>query len=124
MDRAAFEALVDRALEDLPRVFVEALKNIHVVVEDAPSFEDLESVEMEPGETLFGLYQGIPLPNRGSDYGNVLPDRISIYQEPIESVCRNRDEILREVRITVFHELGHYFGMSDDEMEALEEGGG
>ncbi len=122
MDRKVFEALVEEALEDLPKKFARALKNIHVAVEDTPSLEDLESVDLDPGETLFGLYHGIPLPDRGTDYANVLPDRIAIYQRPIEAVCRNRAEIVEEIRITVFHELGHYFGMSDEEMEALEYG--
>ncbi|MBI4715315.1 MAG: metallopeptidase family protein, partial [Nitrospirae bacterium] len=120
MDRKVFEALVEEALEDLPKKFAKALKNIHVTVEDTPTLEDLDSVDLDPGETLFGLYHGIPLPDRGMDYANVLPDRIAIYQRPIEAVCRNRAEIVEEIRITVFHELGHYFGMSDEEMEALE----
>ncbi|MBI5197240.1 MAG: metallopeptidase family protein [Nitrospirae bacterium] len=120
MDRKTFEFLVEEALEDLPKKFARALKNIHVVVEDAPSEEDLDSVELEPGDTLFGLYQGIPLPDRGTDYANVLPDRISIYQQPLEEAFHSRNELIREIRLTVFHELGHYFGMSDEEMEDFE----
>jgi len=119
MNRKTFEALVEEALENLPKKFARALENIHVVVEDTPTAEDMDFVELSPEETLFGLYHGIPLPDRGTDYANVLPDRITIYQQPLEEAFRSRSELVREIRETVFHELGHYFGMSDEEMEEL-----
>jgi predicted Zn-dependent protease with MMP-like domain len=123
MDRKTFESLVEEALEDLPKKFASALENIHVVVEDTPTAEDMDFVELNPGETLFGLYHGIPLPDRGTDYANVLPDRITIYQQPLEEAFRSRSDLVLEIRETVFHELGHYFGMSDEEMEELENNG-
>lgn len=123
MDRKSFESLIEKALDDLPKRFAMALKNIHVVVEDSPSEEDRDSVGLEPDETLFGLYHGIPLMERGTDYANVLPDRIVIYQRTLEASFHSRNDLIREIRETVFHELGHYFGMSDEEMEALEDHG-
>ena len=120
MNRKAFESVVEEALKDLPKKFAAALHNIHVVVEDEPTPEELEELDLGPDETLFGLYQGIPLPDRGVDYANVLPDRIAIYQKPLEEACSSRSELIYEIRETVFHELGHYFGMSDEEMEELE----
>ena len=81
----------------------------------------LEEMEIEPGDTLFGLYQGTPLPERSWGYGNTLPDRISIYQSPIEEACEDDDEIRDCVAETVIHEFGHYFGMSEEEIEEIEE---
>ena len=122
MTRERFTRLVEEALRDIPRSFRDAMTNVAVVVEDAPSPEILEDMEMDPEEdSLFGLYQGTPLPERGWSYGNALPDRISIYQFPIEDACEDDEEIRTCVAETVIHEFGHYFGMSEDEIEAIEE---
>ena len=115
LSRRAFERLVEQALDDLPDDFAAALENVAVVVEDEPSPEVLEEMGFEPDEELFGLYEGVPLPERDSFYQS-LPDRISIYRGPLERVCRSRREIVGEIRDTVVHELGHYFGLSDEEM--------
>lgn len=121
MTRDRFERLVEEAVRDIPPQFQEAMKNVAVVIEDEPSPDILEDLEVEPGDTLFGLYQGTPLPQRSWDYGNALPDRISIYQRPIESSCHDDDEIRDCVAETVIHEFGHYFGMSEEEIEEIEE---
>ena len=120
VSRVVFEALVEEALASLPERFLGALHNVEILVEDAPGPEDLQAAGVPPGQTLFGLYQGIPLPQRGVEYGNTLPDRIVIYQRPLEQACRSRAEMVRQIYQTVYHELGHYFGMTDEEMEALE----
>jgi predicted Zn-dependent protease with MMP-like domain len=116
-----FTRLVEEALRDIPHQFREAMKNVAVVVEDAPSPELLEDMEMEPDDALFGLYQGIPLTERDSRYGNTLPDRISIYQRPIEEACEDDEDIRQCVAETVIHEFGHYFGLSEEEIEEIEE---
>jgi predicted Zn-dependent protease with MMP-like domain len=121
MTRQRFARLVEDALIGIPRRFRDAMQNVAVVVEDEPSPELLDDLEMEPDDVLFGLYQGTPLPERGASYGNTLPDRISIYQVPIEEACENDQEIKECVAETVIHEFGHYFGMSEDEIEEIED---
>ena len=121
MTRQEFSALVEEALADIPRRFRTAMKNVAVVIEDEPPRHVLEELEVDPGDTLFGLYQGTPLTERRWDYGNTLPDRISIYQHPIEDACDTDDEIRACVAETVIHEFGHYFGMSEEEIEEIEE---
>ena len=121
MTRDAFTALVEEALRDIPRRFRAEMKNVAVVVEDEPPPHVLEEMEIGPDDTLFGLYQGTPLPERSWNYGNALPDRISIYQGPIEDACETADEIRDCVAETVIHEFGHYFGLSEDEIEEIEE---
>ena len=110
-----FEDLVGKALDGLPEEFAELLDNVVVTVEDEPSTEDLESVGLEPEDELFGLYHGVPIGERDSYY-SALPDRVVLYRGPLVRACRSRREILREVRDTVIHELGHYFGLEDEEM--------
>jgi len=110
-----FEELVARALDGLSPDFAEMLENVAVVVEEEPDPDDLEALGMEPDEELLGLYQGVPLPERDGFY-NALPDRIAIYRGPILRACQNRREVIREVRDTVIHELGHYFGLEEDDM--------
>ena len=119
MDRHAFEILVQNSLRKLPRKFKKKLANISVEVEDRPSQELLNDMGIRSG-TLFGLYQGVPLTKRGWNYGNMLPDRIVIYQRTIESVAASPGEIEKIVLDTVIHEIGHYFGFSDKELSDME----
>jgi predicted Zn-dependent protease with MMP-like domain len=119
--RERFSQLVEDALHEIPRRFRAAMVNVAVVVEQEPPPHILEEMEIGPDDTLFGLYQGTPLPERGWGYGNALPDRISIYQGPIEDACEDDDEICDCVAETVIHEFGHYFGMSEEEIEEIEE---
>jgi predicted Zn-dependent protease with MMP-like domain len=121
VDRQAFQRLVEEALREIPRRFRDAMKNVAVIVEDEPPLHILEEMEIEPTDSLFGLYQGTPLPERGWGYGNALPDRISIYQGPIEEACEDDDEIRDCVAETVIHEFGHYFGMDEGQIEEIEE---
>ena len=121
MTRERFEKLVEEALKEIPRRFRKAMHNVVVVVEDEPSPEVLAEMEIEPGDSLFGLYHGTPLTERSWGYGNNLPDRISIYQKPTEEACEDDDEIRDCVAETVIHEFGHYFGLSEEEIEEIEE---
>ena len=116
INRRAFRELVSEAITDLPDQFARAIVNMAIVVEEEPTEEDLESVGLDPEQDdLFGLYQGVPLPERGPD-APVLPDRIAIYRLPILWACETRAEAVAEVRTTVIHELGHYFGLCEDEL--------
>ncbi len=110
-----FESLVEQALDGLPEEFANLLDNVVVLVEDEPDPEDLEDLE-DPGEELFGLYVGTNLLERDTFYSGALPDRILIYRGPILRHCATRRDVIREVRDTVIHELGHYFGMEEDQM--------
>jgi predicted Zn-dependent protease with MMP-like domain len=121
MTRRRFEALVRRALAALPERFQEKLENIAVIVEDWPDADTLREMGIEPPDTLYGLYRGVDLTRRDTSYGGVLPDTVTIYRGPIEEDCASEREMADEVRITVIHELGHYFGLSDEEMEELEQ---
>ena len=121
MDRDRFTSLVEEALRRIPKRFREAMQNVAVVVEDEPPPALLLELEMELDDTLFGLYQGTPLTERDSAYGNTLPDRISIYQGPIEDACEDEEDIRQCVAETVIHEFGHYFGLSEEEIEDIEE---
>ncbi len=118
MGRRDFEQAVVEALERIPEDLQEAIENVAVTVEDEPTEDDLLSVGLDPEEdTLLGLYQGVPLPERGpSTYGLDLPDRIVVYRLPLLETCETRRELLREIRDTVVHELGHYFGLPEEEL--------
>ena len=121
MTRAAFEQLVAEALTLIPRRFRREMKNLALVVEPEPSAELLAEMEIEPPDSLYGLYQGTPLPERTWGFGNVLPDRITLFQRPIEEDCEDEDDIRAVIGETLIHEVGHYFGLSEEEIEAIEE---
>ena len=110
-----FAQLVLKALDGLPEEFSSQLENVAVVVEEEPAAVDLEELGLEAGEELFGLYLGVPQSQRDGSY-MALPDRIAIYRGPILRHCRDRREVIREVRDTVVHELGHHFGLDEDDM--------
>jgi len=121
MTREKFERLVEEALREIPKRFRRAMHNVAVVVEQEPAPDVLDELEIPPGDTLLGLYQGTPLTERSWGHGNSLPDRISIYQGPIEDACDDEDEIRDCIAETVIHEFGHYFGMSEEQIEEIEE---
>ena len=121
MTRARFEQLVADAVLTIPRQFRDRIRNLAIIVEDEPDEALLHEMEIEPPDTLFGLYQGIPLTERHWDHGNALPDRIVLYQGPIEGACESEDEIVVTIGETLIHEVGHYFGMSEDELGDIED---
>ena len=121
LSREQFTRLVEEALTEIPRRFRDEMKNVAVVVEDEPSPQVLDDLEVEPGDSLYGLYQGVPLPERSWTHGNTLPDRISIYQRPIEEDCEDHEDIIVCIAETVIHEFGHYFGLSEEEIEEIED---
>jgi predicted Zn-dependent protease with MMP-like domain len=122
MTREQFRTLVADAIDSIPPRFAQAMSNIAVVVEDAATPALLAEMEMEPDEELFGLYEGTPLPEREWGHGNVLPDRITLFQHTIEDACEgDTDCIVMEIGDTLIHELGHYFGMTEEEIMEIEE---
>jgi len=108
-----------QALDALPAEIQKHLQNIDVVVSDWPTPAELRSVGLKPGRLLLGLYHGVPLTKRGGHYGMVLPDKVTIFQGPIEKVCRTREQVIARVQHTVKHELAHHFGISDDRLREL-----
>lgn len=123
MDLETFKSYVQAALDSLPEEFGSRLWNLEVVIEREPSREDLRSVGLGADETLLGLYQGVPLTERGPSLSGSLPDLISIYQGPIERECAGDPDCIREqVRETVVHEVAHYFGISDERLVELQGG--
>jgi len=120
VDKEQFEWLVARAVEDLPEEFASRLDNIDVVVEDWPSAEQLTKTHRRHGQTLLGLYQGVPLTRRGRHYGMVPPDKITIFRKPIENKCRYESEIIAEIQRVVKHEIAHHFGISDARLQQIE----
>jgi predicted Zn-dependent protease with MMP-like domain len=121
VDRKHFESLVAEALASIPRRFKRAMHNIAIVVEDEPSPDLLDEMEIEPPDTLLGLYQGTPLTERSSSYGNTLPDRVLIFQGPHEREADDEDDLVVAIGETLIHEIGHYFGLSEEEIEEIEE---
>jgi len=119
MDKKRFEALVEEAIKSLPEESIKLLKNISIIVEDFPSQEILDAVGA-PRNSLLGLYHGVPFKHRGPYYGNLPPDVISIYQKPIEYICSTEKEIQAKVREVVLHEVGHYFGLSENRLRENE----
>ncbi len=120
MDRERFEWLVARAVADLPDEFRERMENIDVVVQDEPTSRQLADARLKRGETLFGLYEGVPLIRRSGAYGMVPPDKITIFQKPIEAVYHSESRIQREIQRVVRHEIAHHFGISDARLNQLE----
>jgi predicted Zn-dependent protease with MMP-like domain len=121
MNREAFEQHVSDALATIPQRFREAMRNIVIVVEDEPSRDLLREMQIDPPDTLFGLYQGVPLTERRWDYGNALPDRIILFQGPHEREAYDEDDLIVSIGETLIHEIGHYFGLSEEEIEAIED---
>ena len=117
MDRERFEALVEEAVASLPKKFRQHLENIAIMVEDSPPRRRSSAAR----STLLGLYHGVPLQYRGPYYGNVPPDVIIIFQQPIEAMCSTDDEVRELVRETVIHEIGHALGMSEKQLRDIED---
>ena len=115
MERVRFERLVAEALDGIPDEIGGRLDNVDVVVDDWPSQGQLIGSGIDEGEYLLGLYEGLPLTER-DDYNMVLPDKITLFQGPIEAICSNDEEIVQEVRDTLIHEVGHHFGIDDDRL--------
>jgi predicted Zn-dependent protease with MMP-like domain len=120
MTRARFERLVADAVRLIPRRFRLEMQNLALVVEDEPDAALLEEMEIEPPDTLYGLYQGTPLTERGSGWGNEVPVVITIFQHPIEEDCDDDEAIRATIGETLIHEVGHYFALNEDEIEEIE----
>ena len=122
LTRKEFEEVVVSALKRLPKTFKKKMENVDVVIEDRASRDLLLEMGLRSPSELLGLYQGVPLDRRGFYYGNVLPDKITLFKIPIESICKTKEEIEEKVREVVIHEVGHYFGLDEERLRDLENG--
>ncbi|MFH1382906.1 MAG: metallopeptidase family protein [Chloroflexota bacterium] len=121
MDRERFSELVAQAVEGLPEELAAMMENVDVVVEDHPTISQMRRMGMDRHHTLLGLYEGVPRTRRGSGYGLVLPDKITIFQQTIEAICHGDDEIKARIQSVVKHEIAHHFGISDARLKELED---
>lgn len=119
MKRENFSELVAQALDNLPEAFLALLDNVEITVDDYPDRHQLDVDEDRM--SLLGLYEGVPLTERGAHYNLVLPDKITLFQKPIEAICSSNAEIIAQVEETVRHEVAHHFGLTDDELDRIEE---
>jgi len=114
-----FEAAVAEALAEIPPEFAPHLEHISVDIEPMPDRRACEALGIDDARGLLGLYQGTPLTERSVEHLVRFPDRITIYQRNIERMCRNRAQIVRQIRKTVLHEVGHHFGLDEDDLDEL-----
>ena len=119
VSKTEFAALVEEALKDLPKEFAKALEEVSIEIRDRPTRAQLRSVGLGEDDLLLGLYSGRPLTERSVSDGPRLPDAIQIFQEDCEQACDSREQLIDEVRVTVLHELGHHFGLDEDELDGL-----
>ena len=119
MQRFRFRRLVALALDSIPEELANRMENVEIIARSRPTPEELHAAGIGPHGLLLGLYQGQPLTVRSSYYGSTLPDRIFIFQEPIEAVCRDDEEVVRQIRKTVLHEIAHHFGIDDDRLHEI-----
>jgi predicted Zn-dependent protease with MMP-like domain len=119
VDRKTFENLLSVAIEELPEEFRTRLQNVAIIVEDYPSKELKKQMGLSDDDTLFGLYEGVPLTERGYFNEPLYPDRILIFQRALEDECDSPEELKQELKTTLVHEVAHFFGIDDDYLEEL-----
>lgn len=120
MDRRKFHRLVSEALDTLPPEFRARVTNVEIIIQDEPTREQVETAGLDPEEeTLFGLYEGVPLSEREHNFGMALPDRITIFYLPLVECFSSPVKIREQIRMTVIHEIAHFFGMDEDEIDDL-----
>jgi len=120
LNRTGFEKIVEEGIKAIPEKFLQKLNNVAIVVEDEPTTAQRKKLNLGQGRILFGLYEGVPQTKRWH-YGQVLPDKITIFKKPIERVARSEQEIKEIVKNTVWHEIAHHFGFSEKGIKLLEE---
>lgn len=120
LTQAEFEKIVKEGIEAIPEKFLKKLENVAVVIEDEPTKEQNKKLKIHSGWTLFGLYEGVPQAERGGNYSGALPDKITIFKNPIEEEAEDGNDLKEMVKNTVWHEIAHHFGMNEDEVRRAE----
>ncbi len=121
VDDKAFEKIVAGAIDAIPTKYAKHIKNLAFVVEDEPSPGQRQKLQLRDHQTLFGLYEGVPLTGRSSNYNMVLPDKITVFKRPIEWSANNHDELVQKVKDTIWHEVAHYYGLGHGRIHELED---
>jgi predicted Zn-dependent protease with MMP-like domain len=120
LSRQEFEQIVTSAMDSMPKRYIDALQNVAFVIEDEPTPEQRLRLHLVNGQTLYGLYEGIPLTARGAGYTLVLPDKITIFQGPIQAGANTLNELKEQVKNTVWHEIAHHFGLGHGRIHQLQ----
>lgn len=120
LNRKEFEKIVKEGIKAIPERFLQKLKNVAIVIEDEPTLAQKKKLNIRPNWTLFGLYEGVPQLERGANYSGVLPDKITIFQNPIEAAAGDEKDIKEMVKNTVWHEIAHHFGMDEARVRQVE----
>lgn len=115
-----FEEIINQSLDELPEQYIKRLNNVAIITADQPSQEQRRRLHLHNGQTLYGLYEGIPMTQRGSNYNLVLPDKITIFKLPIEASAHNHAQLKRQVKHTLWHEIAHFFGLDHDRIYKLD----
>ena len=120
LNRIEFEKIVEDGIKAIPEKFLQKLKNVAIIVEDEPTPSQKKKLNIRAGWTLYGLYEGVPQLERGANYSAVLPDKITIFQNPIEAAAENENDIKEMVKNTVWHEIAHHFGIDEARVRQVE----
>ena len=119
VSKQRFAKLVEEALRELPQPFAQHLEEVSVEIKDRPTQKQLKDQGLEEDELLLGLYVGHPMTQRSVEFSGMLPDAVYIFQEDVELVSESEKDLIQQVRITVLHEIGHHFGMDEDDLDEL-----
>lgn len=120
VENEQFDAMITRAMDELPQAYIRGLKNVVIIFEDYPTEEQRRKQNLQAYQTLFGLYEGLPLTQRGGNYSGILPDKITLFKGPLEHASDTAEQLQERVKRTLWHEIAHYYGLGHDRIHALE----
>jgi predicted Zn-dependent protease with MMP-like domain len=120
MTDAEFDVLITRAMDELPQKYIKGLENVAIVMADQPTPEQIYKMHIDNQHLLLGLYEGIPLTKRGANYSFVLPDKITLFKNPILTTVNNEAELFEQIKRTLWHEIAHYYGLDHDRIDQIQ----
>ena len=120
MTDSEFDLLITRAMDELPQEYIAGLQNVAIIMADEPSDEQRQKMKLRNGQLLLGLYEGIPLTMRGAGYNMVLPDKITLFKKQILAASHNKEDLLEQVKRSLWHEIAHYYGLNHDNINKLQ----